>query len=165
MGLYKEWTDMVVEYVKTKGEPAFWREYGEIEKKVYTRLLANHKSELKGTISELAKEFDVTSVYFMGFLDGVNESLKENIDLEVMEESSKLELNVDFEKLYFNMLDAKADYLYELPQWDAIFSVEKRKEIQKSYRDSKTVVNTEKVGRNEECPCGSGKKYKKCCGK
>ena len=21
-----------------------------------------------------------------------------------------------------------------------------------------------KVGRNDECPCGSGKKYKKCCG-
>lgn len=28
----------------------------------------------------------------------------------------------------------------------------------------KTVVNTEKVGRNAPCPCGSGKKYKKCCG-
>ena len=24
--------------------------------------------------------------------------------------------------------------------------------------------NTEKVGRNQPCPCGSGKKYKKCCG-
>ena len=28
-----------------------------------------------------------------------------------------------------------------------------------------TVVNTQKVGRNEPCPCGSGKKYKNCCGK
>jgi hypothetical protein len=27
-----------------------------------------------------------------------------------------------------------------------------------------TVVNEKKVGRNEPCPCGSGKKYKKCCG-
>ncbi|MFH1728161.1 MAG: SEC-C metal-binding domain-containing protein [Pseudomonadota bacterium] len=26
-------------------------------------------------------------------------------------------------------------------------------------------VKTEKVGRNSPCPCGSGKKYKKCCGK
>lgn len=25
-------------------------------------------------------------------------------------------------------------------------------------------VNTNKVGRNDPCPCGSGKKYKKCCG-
>ena len=30
---------------------------------------------------------------------------------------------------------------------------------------SKTIRNTEKVGRNDPCPCGSGKKYKKCCGK
>ncbi|MBR1802421.1 MAG: preprotein translocase subunit SecA [Clostridia bacterium] len=28
-----------------------------------------------------------------------------------------------------------------------------------------TVVNTEKVGRNDPCPCGSGKKYKQCHGK
>jgi len=26
-----------------------------------------------------------------------------------------------------------------------------------------TVINTAKIGRNEPCPCGSGKKYKKCC--
>ena len=31
---------------------------------------------------------------------------------------------------------------------------------------NKTVVNDEpKVGRNDPCPCGSGKKYKNCCGK
>ncbi|MEE1055898.1 MAG: preprotein translocase subunit SecA [Acutalibacteraceae bacterium] len=28
-----------------------------------------------------------------------------------------------------------------------------------------TVRNKKKVGRNDPCPCGSGKKYKKCCGK
>ncbi|MDG3087697.1 YchJ family metal-binding protein [Vibrio hannami] len=27
-----------------------------------------------------------------------------------------------------------------------------------------TAVKTEKVGRNDPCPCGSGKKFKKCCG-
>lgn len=29
----------------------------------------------------------------------------------------------------------------------------------------KTKIAEEKVGRNEPCPCGSGKKHKKCCGK
>jgi SWIM/SEC-C metal-binding protein len=29
----------------------------------------------------------------------------------------------------------------------------------------KTIVTEKKVGRNDPCPCGSGKKYKKCCGK
>lgn len=28
-----------------------------------------------------------------------------------------------------------------------------------------TPIRSEKVGRNDPCPCGSGKKYKKCCGK
>ncbi len=29
----------------------------------------------------------------------------------------------------------------------------------------KTVVAEKKIGRNDPCSCGSGKKYKKCCGK
>ena len=62
-------------------------------------------------------------------------------------------------------LDAKADYLYGLPQWDSIFSPEKRKEIRQQWVASKTVVNKNKIGRNDPCTCGSGKKYKQCCGK
>ena len=30
---------------------------------------------------------------------------------------------------------------------------------------TQTVVKEVKVGRNDPCPCGSGKKYKKCCGR
>ena len=47
------------------------------------------------------------------------------------------------------MLEAKAEYLYNLPQWDAIFSPEKRREIQKAYRESCSVRNENKVGRND----------------
>ena len=78
---------------------------------------------------------------------------------------TELSFDIDFENLYYNMLDAKADYLFNLPQWDAIFSPEKRKEIQKQYRESCSVRNENKVGRNDACPCGSGRNYKKCCGK
>ena len=35
----------------------------------------------------------------------------------------------------------------------------------KEYNKSKTYVNENKIGRNDNCPCGSGKKYKKCCAK
>ncbi|UOQ83474.1 SEC-C metal-binding domain-containing protein [Gracilibacillus salinarum] len=35
---------------------------------------------------------------------------------------------------------------------------------QKKAKNNKTVTKT-KVGRNDPCPCGSGKKYKKCCGR
>lgn len=165
MSLYTDWTDMVVDYVKTKGENAFWAEYSKLEKSIYKDLLANHKEVKKTTINKLAKENDSTVEFAMGFMDGINDSLKEQYDLESIDADTELALDLNLEKLYFNMLDAKAEYLYTLPQWDGIFSAEKRNEIQKEYRESKIVRNLDKVGRNDMCPCGSGKKYKKCCGK
>ena len=55
MSLYTQWTEMVVEYVKTKGEKAFWAEYTKIETAIYKDLLANHKEAIKTTIADLAK--------------------------------------------------------------------------------------------------------------
>lgn len=165
MSLYKQWTDMVVEYVKVKGEQAFWNEYMEIEKSIYKEILSKHTENFKFTIKDLAEKQKTTVEFVMGFVDGVNDSLKNPLDLENLTAEEEITLDVDLEKLYFNMLDAKAEYLYNLPQWEGIFSPEKRKEIQKQYRDSVMVRNENKIGRNDPCPCGSGKKYKKCCGK
>lgn len=165
MSLYKQWTDMVVEYVKTKGEAAFWNEYSEIETRIYSKLLVNHDEVKKASIKSLAEEFHTTNEFVMGFVDGINDSLKNSYDLEALTAEEELVFDIDFENLYFNMLDAKAEYLYELPQWDAIFSQEKRKEISNKYKESKIVRNENKIGRNDPCTCGSGKKYKKCCGK
>ena len=165
MSLYTQWTDMVVEFVKTKGEAAFWNEYTKIETAIYKDLLANHKETLKTTIADFAKKYDTTNEFIMGFVDGINDSLNNQYDLESLSVDSEIVLDINLEKLFFNMLEAKAEYLYRLPQWDGIFSIEKRKEIQKAYRESTMVRNENKVGRNDACPCGSGKKYKKCCGK
>lgn len=126
MSLYTQWTDMVVDYVKTKGENAFWAEYSKLEKTIYKDLLANHKNVKTTTINDLAKEYDSTIEFIMGFIDGINDSLKNQYDLETVEADTKLELDIDLETLYYNMLDAKAEYLYKLPQWDGIFSEEKR---------------------------------------
>lgn len=164
MSLYTQWTDMVVDYVKTKGENAFWAEYSKLEKSIYRDLLVNHKEVKVTTINELAKEYNSTIEFIMGFIDGINDSLNNQYDLEAVEADTKLELDINLETLYYNMLDAKAEYLYTLPQWEGIFSEEKREEIQKQYKESKIVRNLDKVGRNDACPCGSGKKYKKCCG-
>ena len=102
-------------------------------------------------------------VVFTGFLDGINSSLVMELDLEQLDEESNIDVELDFEKLYYNMLDAKAEWLYTLEQWDGILSKEKREEITKEYKESQRAVSL-KVGRNDPCPCGSGKKYKKCCG-
>ena len=68
------------------------------------------------------------------------------------------------EKLYKNMVDAKADWLYELPMWNDIFDPETKKRLYLEQKKSGTVIVGKKVGRNDPCPCGSGKKYKNCHG-
>lgn len=164
MSLYQEWEDRANEERSEEGYNKFWEEYFLEEKDVYEKILQEKESTITGTVSELSKKYEVSEVTFMGVLDGINTSLEEEIDVEKLESCSEITLKIDFEKLYFNMHEAKADWLYNLSQWEDILSEEKRKEISKEYRKSKT-VRVEKVGRNDPCTCGSGKKYKKCCGK
>ncbi len=78
---------------------------------------------------------------------------------------SVVTLDIDLEKLYYNMVAAKADWLYNLPQWNNLLSEERRKELYKAQKSSTTIVKGKKIGRNDPCPCGSGKKYKFCCGR
>ena len=91
--------------------------------------------------------------------------LKNPNPIEEMEKDTVVTLDIDLEKLYYNMVAAKAEWLYELPQWDHILTQERRKELYKEQKSSMTVVKPPKIGRNEPCPCGSGKKYKHCCGR
>jgi hypothetical protein len=47
-----------------------------------------------------------------------------------------------------------------------VWNAAKSTEFPEPHSDSETIRRTEpRVGRNEPCPCGSGKKFKKCCGK
>ena len=101
----------------------------------------------------------------MGFLDGINSSLNKENDLDAVDDNFMVDLDIDFEKLYFNMLAADADYLFTLKEWEQVLSEEKIMSIIKDFKRSKIVHVEKKPGRNDPCPCGSGKKYKKCCGR
>lgn len=144
-----------------------WQSYFLQEKEIYAKLLADPDTEVTGTVKELADKYEVDLMTMTGFLDGINESLKEGVEnnIEEMEEDTKVSLAFDKERLYKNMVAAQADWLYELPEWEAIFDEETRKTLYKEQKKSTTFVREgKKVGRNDPCPCGSGKKYKKCCG-
>ena len=164
MSLYQEWTDLYEKQTKDTFQK-FWDEYSESETRIYKDILSSGSNIYSGRIGEKAAALKVREPIFMGFLDGINDSLNTSIDFESMDADSEFTLDINWEKLYFNMHDARADYLYTLPEWDKILSEERREEIAKEYRKSKTVVKGKKIGRNEACPCGSGKKYKNCCGK
>lgn len=165
MELFKNWQKMAYEPKNQQEYELFWNEYLPKEAEIYKYLLENKEETVTGTVSELAKKFNIDDVTFVGFIDGVNTSLNTEVDVNNLTSDSEISLDLNFEKLYFNMLDAKADWLYNLEQWNDIFTEEQKKAIKKEYDKTKTVVKEVKIGRNDPCVCGSGKKYKKCCGK
>jgi uncharacterized protein YecA (UPF0149 family) len=142
-----------------------WIDYFQKEKEIYQQLLQNPDEEVKGTVKELAEKYNVDMMTMTGFLDGINESLKEENPIEEMDENTVVSLAFDKETLYKNMVKAEADWLYNLEEWEPIFDADKRKELYKAQKVSTTIVKEAKVYPNDPCPCGSGKKYKKCCGK
>ena len=166
MALLENWRQLAYETEMNQQQASeFWGGYFQIEKGIYEQILSNPEEVVKGTVKELAEKFGTEVLVMAGFLDGINDSLKEANPIETMEEDTQVSLDFDPEKLYYNMVGCKADWLYELPQWDSILDEETRKQLYKKQKLSGTVVKGKKVGRNDPCPCGSGKKYKQCCGK
>ena len=166
MSMLENWREVAYSKdMNTKEGQLFWGNYFNIEKGIYEKLLEDPKNVVKGTVKELADKFEIPVQVMTGFLDGINDSLVTPNPIETMEEDTEVSLEFDVEKLYYNMVEARADWLYELPQWDTLLTEERRKELYKEQKKSGTVVKEKKVGRNDPCPCGSGKKYKFCCGK
>ncbi len=167
MGLMEDWREKAYSPTEDKGKlQKFWQDYFLKEKDIYAELLKTPDEGVKGTVKELAEKFGVSVMEMTGFLDGIQESLKEPNNFDDLSEDSEVSLDFDNEKLYRNMVEAKADWLYDLPEWEEIFSKEKREELYKEQKRSHTFVREgKKIGRNDPCPCGSGKKYKNCCGK
>ena len=167
MTLLENWRNLAYgDGLDDKKREELWSGYFAIEKGIYEQILSNPAEVVEGTVKELAEKYGTEVLIMTGFLDGINESLKgyEN-QIETMDENTVVKIEIDPEKLYWNMVEAKAEWLYSLPQWDAILTPEKRKELYRDQKASGTVRNEQKVYPNDPCPRGSGKKYKKCCGK
>ena len=167
MSLLQDWREYAYGQMddRTPKGKQFWLNYFGTEQEIYKQLLSNPEEVVTGTVKELADKYDTTVQLMTGFLDGINDSLKTPNDLEEMEEDTEVSLDFDLEKLYMNMVDCNADWLYELEEWNELITEDRRKELYKLQKTSKTVVKPPKVGRNDPCPCGSGKKYKQCCGR
>ncbi|WMJ86344.1 SEC-C metal-binding domain-containing protein [Anaerocolumna sp. MB42-C2] len=165
MSLLQEWRDYAYSLDTNQKEgQLFWANYFNIEQGIYERILADPETVVEGTVEDLASRYGTSLSIMVGFLDGINDSLKNPNPIEEMDEKTVVNLGFDKEKLYFNMVEAKADWLYQMPVWDELLTEERRKELFWEQKKSGTVVKEKKIGRNDPCPCGSGKKYKKCCG-
>ena len=166
MTILEQWRSVAYNQNADKNKlQRFWATYFNIEKNIYEQLLENPDEVVSGTVKELAEKYGQDVMTMVGFLDGINDSLKVPNPIETMDENTKVNLAFDKEALYKNMVDAKADWLYDLPMWDEIFEPEHKKKLFIEAKKANTVVKGPKIGRNDPCPCGSGKKYKYCCGR
>ena len=166
MALLEQWRSIAYsETTDKKTLQQFWSVYFDQEKKIYAQLLKTPNVVEEGTVKDLAEKYGVKVLTMVGFLDGINDSLITPNPIEEMEEDTVVSLEYDKEKLYKNMVAAEADWLYNLEEWNLIFDEDTKKALYKEQRSSTTIVKDPKVYPNDPCPCGSGKKYKKCCGK
>ena len=167
MGLLEDWHQVAYnERADRTALQRLWSDYFAQEKKIYAELLKNPDEEVKGTVKELAEKYGITIQYMTGFLDGIQESLVTPNEIESnLTEDSVVSLKFDKEKLYKNMVAAGANWLYELPEWDAIYDADTRRRLYLEQKRSGTIVKPKKIYPNDPCPCGSGKKYKKCHGR
>ena len=133
MAILQTWRDLAYgDGLKEKERENLWTGYFTIEKGIYEKILSDPTQVITGTVKELAERFDTEILIMTGFLDGINESLKDYENpIETMEEDTQVRIEIDPEKLYYHMVEAKANWLYELPQWDAILTEERRKELYK----------------------------------
>lgn len=161
MGLYQNWQDSIEKATPAQAQKIL-EEYYDKEKHAYAKLLGEQRRELSGTASVLAAELGLTEDEFGGFVDGINTSLETAIDTDLLAADSDVTLRIVWNELYKNMHKAKAEWLYTLPEWDAILTPEEKTALLREYRQSCQAVS-HKVGRNDPCPCGSGRKYKNCC--
>ena len=81
----------------------FWANYFNIEKGIYEQLLTNPDEVVTGTVKELAEKYGQEVLTMVGFLDGINDSLKIPNPIETMDENTKVSLCFDKELLYKNI--------------------------------------------------------------
>lgn len=164
MPLYDAWKRIAFD---PQGQPVkhVWDEFSIKEKAAFVSILKDKTKKLEGTLSELAEKYKLTNPQMCQFLDGIHECVDNIPEMDKLEETTKLKLKIEFDRLYKQMVEYKAEPLYTLPEWDNIFTKEEQKNLYVEQKRSHTVVRNEvKIGRNDPCSCGSGKKYKKCCG-
>ncbi|MCL1998244.1 MAG: SEC-C metal-binding domain-containing protein [Turicibacter sp.] len=140
-----------------------WDTYLAKEKDVYKAILSQKLNVIEGTVGEFAERFGLTAVDSAVFMDGIKEAVDNLPKIEEIETDTYIKLEIDFKRLYQQMVEYKAKPLYSLPEWNDIFTEDEQKEFYIAQKRSHTIVKNDKIGRNDPCPCGSGKKYKKCC--
>ena len=151
----------------------------EIVSFVYDLVIEDYNAKLEDVPVEIQNDFEksislkVVDKHWMDQLDAM-EALKEGVGLRGYAQSNPLQVYaLEGFQMFDNMLAAISEEISSFLLNAEVRQNTEREEI-KNIRtnDGKETLNKtpkkkteDKVGRNDPCPCGSGKKYKQCCGK
>lgn len=92
----------------------FWKNYQEKEKQAYITLLSIDKHPILGTVKDFSYKFNMDIIEFIGFLYGLNDSLKTPNNMEELTEDSIITLDYNENLLYKNMMSVG----YDMSVWN-----------------------------------------------
>ncbi len=154
-------------YIPTKAELNYYMENEFDEENIYYKKMMKFL-ENSGQLDLRARENISVSIEVAATLDGSLQDIVDEMNDEGFNFDSFEEVN-EFAQLFMNLSNTTRKWAIKGHK-----PVELAREKSKSIKSKKDNVipfpqaettKTKKIGRNELCPCGSGKKYKFCCGK
>ena len=153
------------------------KEINEIISVIEAKVLNEYEDKIKSLPEEIRKDFEkaislqVIDNYWMEHINTMDH-LREGVSLRGYANEDPLQAYIRegfelFDKMLDNICKDTTLYLLkaEIRQNLQVKQVKGRTNEAKDSTSKKTIKNSKKVGRNDMCPCGSGKKYKQCCGK
>ena len=163
---------------KIKLEEIESKSIDDIKDFVYNKLSTEYENKIKDIPSHIHREFERAislRVIDMHWMEHINtmEILREGIHLRGYGQEDPLRAyTTEGYELFDNLLDTIDKETVTFLMKAEVRQNTERKEVVKgqaaddeSKIKKQTPKKSQKIGRNEPCPCGSGKKYKNCCGK
>jgi len=144
---------------------------------IYEKVLNDYKEKLENVPEEIINEFEkaislrVIDSNWMEHISTMSH-LREGVGLRGYANENPLQAyTMEGYQLFDNMLNKiNSEISLYLLKSEIRKNIERKEVVKKIItNDGKETIKTskksDKVGRNDLCPCGSGKKYKQCCGK
>ena len=153
------------------------KDVDEIIRVIETKVLSEYEDKIKSLPEEIRKDFEkaislqVIDNYWMEHINTMDH-LREGVSLRGYANEDPLQAYIRegfelFDKMLDNICKDTTLYLLkaEIRQNLQVKQVKGKTNEAKEQGVKKTIKKGKKIGRNDMCPCGSGKKYKQCCGK
>ena len=153
------------------------KEINDIIDVIQNKVLKEYEEKIKELPDEIRKDFEkaislqVIDNYWMEHINTMDH-LREGVSLRGYANEDPLQAYIRegfelFDKMLDNICKDTTLYLLkaEIRQNLQAKQVKGSTNEAKEQGVKKTIKKGKKIGRNDMCPCGSGKKYKQCCGK